>query len=270
MALEKRERKKKTKIDDKNIVFETKDNSQETKAIISSSVDETDHNVDELAKEWTNDLKKIVDQKNQSEDRRRKVPALEWEFAAANYATGMYELDDIAEKLGVARITVSKKFAEMGIKKGDLKKELTQQVKEKVVESHFMDVDESNALYAEALRTQYRYAKAIMDASMKAVLTAVKDNGSAAAAKDEVITFDKQMSMIAKWGDVNRVALDRARIEEATSASSIQQLPIYFMSPEDEAAIANHTNSDDFGMGMLDNLSNDDFDSDIIEESNGE
>lgn len=64
---------------------------------------------------------------------------------------------------------------------------------------------------------------------------------------------------------IYRKALRVSHLEQSAPASELQPLPIYFMTPEDEAAVRAATNSDEFGIHDA-GFDNDTDDSDIISE----
>lgn len=261
MSIVKRERKKKAV--DPKIKFEEGDNltNDDAKNIALAS---EERSIEEVSAEMDKRLKEIVDRKTKSDDTRRKVPAIEWKVAAAKYETGMYELDDIAEMLGVARITVSKRFSETGVKKGASEKYVEQAIREKVLEAHFITADENNTMYAEMQRDDFKYIKLFKEQIVKAIVHAIKTTGSAAAAKEEVNTLSKAIEAISKGHDTGRIILNRKEMESVT-VDQLPYLEMRFMSPEEQDAIANQTNSEEFALGALHEPVID-YDADIIEE----
>ena len=221
-----------------------------------------------LAKVFKKKLDGVAHKNSVDEDGNKKaVTPAEWRVAAANYGTGMYKLEDIAETLGVSIVTASQKFKEMGIKKGAYEEDVKKELRNSVIKSHFISTEENNEIFTETQRDELKKTKFISDYVMKTFADNAKAGKSVAEIEKDVKVCKDLMSISSMRIDTVKKILNREG-KDNNFDNSIDVTPplnIRIMTAEEAEEIANRANSEDFAMGGIPEIQLN-TDQDIIEE----
>lgn len=126
-----------------------------------------------------------------STEKRARLTPREWAEAAGLWQSGEVTLDQLEERYGVSKEHFSRKFKEMGVKKGEHAAEHAQQVQEAVAKGALADA----ALIAQRVRRtkedHYEWSAALGRMIMHEVVTA-RQNGTPLAVIDPTLKSIKR------------------------------------------------------------------------------
>lgn len=113
--------------------------------------------------------------------RKRLTPA-QWAEARAMWASGEFNLEQLSEKFGVARETLSRRFKKDGVKKGQ--SALDKKVEAEIVEKAVQDVDKWRERGEKTRENIYKIAEMLNSMNIKAIRDAHGGAGLYAAQPD--------------------------------------------------------------------------------------
>lgn len=166
-----------------------------------------------------------------SEVKKRMTPA-QWAEARAMWATGEFTLDEIAEKYGVARETLSRRFAKDGVKKGQ--SAIDKKVEAEIIEKATKNVDKWAERSEQARESYFKSLEMLHKLTVATIGKAHQDKKLFSAQADlkaiqmAAIAIDKIRSN--QW---SVLGLDKQGIED----EEIPELLVRSLTPDEVAKI---------------------------------
>lgn len=210
----------------------------------------------------------MSDDKKASEKPRRRMTPAQWAEARAMWASGEFTAEQIAEKFGVARETLSRRFKKDGVKKGQ--SAIDKRVEAEIIEKATKNVDKWAERAEQARESFYKTYEMLHKMTVKTIGDAHRGAGLFSAQPDL-----KALQMAASVMD--RVRLNQWAVigldKESADEEEIPELLIRELTPDEVQRLKTMQNSvkdEEIEVGeadpYLEDLDDEDVDTLIVEE----